>query len=263
MIQTVAELLQALMDKERETLPEFKEIQHPGIFGEMYEGLTQELLKRALFKGFDLRVVRGKVRNSKNVLSREIDCMVVYGDGEPIPYTNKFIYSYERVVMIVEIKKTLYGKELKDAFDLFHHFWREVYEERVIRKGLVEDAWRALFRTNLPMNNQVESFSINHQTIRHSLLTEAELPVRVIFGYDGYVDEFGLREAVITYLEEIAQQPLDQRMRFNPNTFPNLIVCRKATLIKLNGMPYSGMMDGDFWCWMGSRKSGGFFSLVE
>ena len=122
MIQTVADLLQALMEKEREKLPEFKDIQHTGIFGEMYEGLTKALIGKALFENMDLRVMSGKIVNSKRKLSNQIDCMVVIGAGEEIPYTQEFKYPVEKVVMIVEVKKTLYGADLKDAFELFQQF---------------------------------------------------------------------------------------------------------------------------------------------
>jgi hypothetical protein len=264
MIRTVAEFLEALMESEREKLPEYKDIQHPGIFGEIYEGLTQELLKKVLFDGLDLRVARGKIRNSKGTLSGEIDCMVVLGDGEPIPYTQKFVYPFEKVVMIVEIKKTLYGEQLKDAMDLLHHFWKEVAEVRPPQSGIIEDAWRALFKANLPSVEELDALPFHQQMIRHTLLTEAMLPLRVVFGYEGYADEFGLREGFIGYLEEICNSPLETRLRFNLNTFPNLIVCRKASLIKLDGMPYSGMVDGrGFWWFICSRRSEPFQCLLE
>ncbi|MGD0058581.1 MAG: DUF6602 domain-containing protein [Verrucomicrobiia bacterium] len=264
MIRTVADFLEALMEKEREKLPEYKDIKHPGIFGEMYEGLAQELLKRALFNGIDIRVVRGKVRNSRGNLSGEIDCMIVLGDGEPIPHTQKFIYPFEKVVMIVEIKKTLYGEQLKEAMNLFRHFWKEVAEVRPPQSGLVEDAWRALFRANLPSAEQVDALPFHEQLIRHTLLTEALLPLRVVFGYEGYVDEFGLREGFIGYLEEIVSLPFEGRPRFNLNTFPNLVVCGKASLIKLDGMPYSGTLDSmGFWWFIGSRRSEPFLGLLE
>jgi hypothetical protein len=56
MLRTIADLLEALMAKEREKLPEYDAIQHPGLFGEMYEGLTKKLVGKALFEGIDLRV---------------------------------------------------------------------------------------------------------------------------------------------------------------------------------------------------------------
>ena len=81
MIRTVADLLEKLMVKEREKLPEYDDIQHPGLFGEMYEGLAKALVGKALFEGMDLRVASGKIRNAKGNLSGQIDCMVgVFGE---------------------------------------------------------------------------------------------------------------------------------------------------------------------------------------
>jgi len=264
MIHTVADLLEALITKERENLPAYADIEHTGIFGAMYEGLTQDVLSRGLFAGADLRVVRGKVQNSKGTLSRQIDCMVVIGDGKPIPYTEEVFYPVDQVVMIVEVKKTLYGDALKEALELFQHFWAEVAEEGNLRTGTINDAWRSMFFQNLPKPDVVEKLPFHQQQIYHSLVTEATLPVRVIFGYDGYVDEHGLRKGLIKYLEEINELPIEKRPRFNINTFPNLIVCKQASLIKLDGMPYPGViMEDGSWIFMASRGEAPFYSLLE
>jgi len=252
------------MEKERETLPEYDDIQHPGLFGEMYEGLAKALVGKALFEGMDLRVASGKIQNSKGNLSGQIDCMVVLGSGEPIPYTHHFTYGAEKVVMIVEVKKTLYGAKLNEAMDLFRQFWREVAEINPPQTELINNAWRALFKRNLPKASEIAALPFHEEMIYHTLLVEAALPLRVVFGYDGYVDEYGLREGLVGYLEDITALPIENRPRFNINTFPNLIVCRKASLIKLDGMPYSGMIDGKgYWWWMGSRRAEPFHSLLE
>jgi len=264
MIHTVADFLEALMEKQRERLPKYNDIQHTGLFGDMYEGLAKDLIDRALFDGMDLRVASGKIRNSKGDLSGQIDCMVVLGPGQEIPYTQHSIYHIEKVLMIVEVKKTMHGAKLKEALDLFRCFWKEISEVGQPKTGLINDAWRALFKKNLPSETQVNNLPFHEQMIYHSIHVEAVLPLRVVFGFDGYVDEYGLREGFVDYLEEVAKQPLDVRPRFNINAFPNLIICRKASLIKLDGMPYSGMIDGrGFWWWMGSRRSGPFHSLLE
>lgn len=252
------------MEKERETLPEYDDIQHPGLFGEMYEGLTKALVGKAIFEGMDLRVASGKIRNSKGNLSGQIDCMVVLGSGEPIPHTQHFTYAVDKVVMIVEVKKTLYGAKLHEALELFRQFWREVAEVNPPQTALITDAWRALFKRNLPKASEVSTLPFHEEMIYHTLLVEAALPLRVVFGYDGYADEYGLREGLVGYLEGITALPIEKRPRFNINTFPNLIVCRNASLIKLDGMPYSGMIDGrGFWWWMASRRTEPLHSLLE
>ena len=190
--------------------------------------------------------------------------MVVLGPGEPIPYTQHFTYAVDKVVMLVEVKKTLYGAKLNEAMDLFRQFWKEVAEVNPPQTELINDAWRVLFKRNLPKATEVAGLPFHEEMIYHTLLVEAALPLRVVFGYDGYVDEYGLREGLVGYLEGVTLLPPEKRPRFNTNTFPNLIVCRKASLIKLDGMPYSGMIDvRGFWWWMGSRGSEPFHSLLE
>lgn len=264
MIRTVADFLTALLERERAGLPKYSEIQHPGIYGAMYEGLTQSLLNKALFENTDLRVVSGKIRNSKGALTKQIDCMVVVGDGERIPYTHDFIYPLDQVVMIVEVKKTLHAAELRDSFLLFQHFWAHVAERVALQTGLVEDAWRSLFRRNLPAPEAVRELPFQEQMVYHSIVSEACLPLRVVFAYDGFADEYALRSGFVKILEEIAQAPLEKRPRFNINTFPNLIICRTASLVKLDGMPYPGMLaPEDAWIWLASRGSQPINVLLE
>lgn len=264
MLRTVADFLEAMIIQERKRLPKFAQIQHPGLFGSMYEGLTKALLDRAVFEGMDLRVVSGMVRNSEGILSRQIDCMVVLGDGEQIPHIDEFIYPFEKVVMVVEVKKTLYGADLADAMELFHQFWEDVAEVQNPQSLLFRDAWRALFKRNLPLPKDAENLPFHEEMIYHTLRCEAILPVRVVFGYEGYKDEYTLREGFVGYLDGLVKRPPETRLRFNINTFPNLIVCRNASLVKLDGMPYSGSVDErGWWWWMGSRRLKPFHVLLE
>lgn len=82
------------------------------MIGDMYEGLTRDLLSRSLFADLDLRVVTGKVRIDANTYSSQIDAMVVIGDGEQMPFSQHYLYPPEQVVAAIEVKKTLYGLEV-------------------------------------------------------------------------------------------------------------------------------------------------------
>jgi hypothetical protein len=264
MIRTVADLLHALLTKEREKLPDYSAIQHPGIFGEMFEGLTKLVLGKGLFEGLDLRVVSGKIRNSAGKLSLHIDCMIVIGEGEQIPHTSHFFYPLDRVVMIVEVKKTLYGAALQEALELFRHFQREIAEPLPAKSQLLGDAWRGLFRENLPKREEFATRPFDQQMIYHTLVVEACLPPRVVFGYDGYVDEHGLRSGFIKILENAGARPLEERPRFNINSFPNLIVCRGNSLIKLDGLPYNGdLLSNGEWIWLASSHANPLNILLE
>lgn len=81
MLNTVSDLLQKLLEKEKDVL-KTQQITHPGIIGDMYEGLAKNILDKALFKGLNLSVKDGFVRGDDGRLSRQIDCMIVEGDGE-------------------------------------------------------------------------------------------------------------------------------------------------------------------------------------
>lgn len=86
MIDSVAQLLEGILATQLPILgEESKRLQNPGMIGDMYEGLTRDLMERAVFDGLGLRIAKGKIRNSAGDLSRQIDCMIVVGGGEPIP----------------------------------------------------------------------------------------------------------------------------------------------------------------------------------
>jgi hypothetical protein len=91
MIRTIADLLDELRQKEVATLGKWR-LNHAPMTGAMYEGLTRDLLDRAVFDGLDLRVVDGKIASAWGELSDQLDCMSVRGEGDSIPYTASHIY---------------------------------------------------------------------------------------------------------------------------------------------------------------------------
>jgi len=115
-IKTLAELLDRLKAKELEAIARFGDLGHQGMIGDMYEGLTRELLTKSLFEGQGLRVVTGKVRMPDGSYSKQMDAMIVMGEAQLLPHTDQFIYPPERVIAAVEVKKTLYATALDDAY---------------------------------------------------------------------------------------------------------------------------------------------------
>src|SRR5690606_26598097 len=140
MINTVADLLNEFSHKEQELLKTYDIIKHPGIIGDMYEGLTKEILDKSIFEGLGLKVRAGKITSSKKELSGEIDCMLVVGDGQKIPYTDKYIYDSSKVIAVIQVKKNLYTKDIQDSFknlksviDVTEERDGEEYHGRLIR----------------------------------------------------------------------------------------------------------------------------------
>jgi hypothetical protein len=217
----------------------------------MYEGLTRHLLERTAFEGLDLRVVDGKITNTSGDLSDQIDCMLVVGEGTPIPYTNSFIYPIGQVLVVIEVKKTLYSTTLEQAYDnlssvvRLHRIGDEKF--RAARR-----AFRAITHRDVSSDEWAD-IPYGDKMLFHCLVQDSLAPLRVVFGYDGFASESGLRNAFLDYLERqlplrTAQSSpeLDKPVHgFGPSALPNLIVCADRVLVKLNGIPYSAHIVGE------------------
>ncbi|WP_417266108.1 DUF6602 domain-containing protein [Brumimicrobium sp.] len=249
MIKSVADLLKGFLEKETQLLKSYDIVKHPGIIGDMYEGLTKEILHKSIFDGLDLRICAGKIKNSKNNFSGEIDCMLVVGDGEKIPYTDKFIYDSSKVVAVIQVKKNLYSKDLKDSFTNLKSVV-DITEERDGEKfhsNLLRTAYRAICQTELPNRSDLEKLPFEKQMLFHILTLEAFYPARIVWGYNGFKSEYSLRNSMINFLEKNISTKDEKIRGFDPLGFPNLIICENNSLIKNNGIPFAYPIDKDLW----------------
>ena len=82
MIHDISNLLRSFAEREVEVL-EAAGIRHAPTVGEMYEGLTADILGRTIPPGLDLKVVSGFAEDHNGKLSNQIDCMLVRGEGTP------------------------------------------------------------------------------------------------------------------------------------------------------------------------------------
>lgn len=252
MIRTLGELLHKFIEHEQQILQGYSFIEHPGMIGDMYEGLTQEFARRALPPGSDLRVVTGKIINSKSELSKQIDCMLVEGEGHKIPHTDHYIYPTQQIVMIIEVKKKLNKENLISALELHRNYWSHIYEPKAMPANLLCDAWRSIHGTELPTRSELRQLSLESQSLYHALLIEANMPVRVIFGFDGYKTEKGLRDGLLDIIEEMMKK---EKAPFSPVSLPSLIVSGDISITKFNGMPFVAPYDhtAHSWTFYGSR----------
>ncbi|MGV9616816.1 DUF6602 domain-containing protein [Nocardia xishanensis] len=250
MIKTVAELLHQLMEKEREVL-DAVQLTHAPTIGNMYEGLSQNLLTRALPEGPDLRIVGGFVVDGLGNTSGQIDCMLVRGEGSPIPYTSDYFWHIRDVIAVFEIKKTLYSAELREAFQ---HLNEVRIIERSYRRSSSSDddlvdmeSVRRTFaettRTVAPAYDSIESLPYHRNVLFHTLVIEHISPLRIILGYHGFKSEHRFRMALYEFVKDhIGQQG------FGVGGFPQLIVSGAFSLVKANGQPYSApLLEDDWW----------------
>lgn len=246
MISTIYELLSSLKDKGIAEIEPYLNIQHNPTIGDMYEGLTKEIVDKAIFKGLDLRVSSGKIKNIYGVLSRQVDCMIVIGEGDKIPFTNDYIYDVNMVVAVIEVKKNLFTSDLDSAYNNLRSISDIAEPNRSMDITLLRNAFKLITKTELPEPDEVEKLSFEKQMIYHSLAMECFLPARIIFGYDGFKSEYSLRENFIKYIYE--QQKEKGYVRgFGAVTLPNLIICGENTLVKTNGFPYVVGLNTDDW----------------
>lgn len=259
MIKTVGGLLEKLVQVERQKLAEFSIVNHPGLIGDMYEGLAREITQAALSPASDLRVVKGKITNSKGDYSRQIDCMIVHGEGEQLPYTDHWIYDVKDVIAVVEVKKSLYGADLADGIDLMADLSRRIYQPKSMPSNLLRDAWASITGSALP--DDPSGLPLGEKYLYHSLVIEANLPVRIVLGFDGFASEAGLRNALVKLLDATDSGGIP----LVPLALPSLVLCRDASLIKLNGMPYGAPFwpKKGSWGFMGSRGVKPLHVLLE
>lgn len=250
MIRTVAEFLRELMEREREAL-DGSTLKHAPTIGSMYEGLSVDLLSRAVPPGLDLQVVAGFITDGSERLSGQIDCMLVRGSGTAIPYTTGFVWHVRDVIAVFEIKKTLYSAQLTEAFAHLNEV-REL-EHRYIQtlRGTddqveIESAVRAFAETAgrmPPGYSDIATLPFHLEVLFHTLVMEHHSPLRVIIGFHGFQSEHGFRKALYDHLKENVGVS-----GFGVGSFPQLIVSGAYSMVKANGHPFSvPLVDEDWW----------------
>lgn len=261
MIKTVADFLQELRAKELEAIQGFEDVGHQGMIGDMYEGLTRELLHRALFDGADLRVVSGKVRMPDGRMSRQMDAMVVVGVGKAMPRTTHWIYPPEQVVAIVEVKKSLYATALDEAYQNLRSINDDYYMSRIPREWF-RSVYRLVAKDELPADGDLNRLPLRLRGLAETLMWDVALPARIVFGYDGYANEYTLREGFFGYLQRVFESGVSEG--YGPAGLPSLILCGKCSLVKLNAMPYCARTDSDReWLVYGSSAHNPLRFLLE
>jgi hypothetical protein len=254
MINTIADILLKLKAEEEKKINEFSSkyetTLHPTIIGDMYEGAAKNLLEKTIFKQLDLKVTSGQIVNKKGDLSAEVDCMIVEGNGQQIPNTDKYIYDISDVIAVIEIKKNLNKADLLDSYFKMEKLSR-MFDPRDMSENeyrMFRDAFRSITRIEVPAHKDVDKFPLEIQMIYHTLLVESLMPLRIVFGFYGYKSMQSLRQGFINFLDNHISTEEKLIKGFGPGSFPNHIFTRNSSLVKANGMPYFGTLDeNSFW----------------
>jgi hypothetical protein len=266
MIRTIADLLLQL--KERESLKlESAGIKHAPTIGDMYEGLSRHLLGLALPGTPGLQLSSGFIVDDLGRISGQIDCMIVRGEGTKIPYTNDFKWHVKDVIAVIEIKKSLYGRDLADAFDHLHdvHEIEFGYLQARWQKGDTANvsqavkAFAELTGTGGPRNNQeISSMDPRMRLVFQTLAHEQLQAIRIIFGFGGYQSQRNFRKAVADIIEKQVGVPGRGVL-----AFPQLITSGRYSLVKTNGMPFSTSMIDGKWPFCSSSSANPILLMLE
>lgn len=265
-MQILSELINRFVNEEKIIL-NTSPVTHPVLIGQMYEGLTKDILDKIDLSHHELKVVSGIIRAGE-FQSGEIDCMIVMGNGDKIPYTDKFYYSIDKVVAVFEIKKNLFSREINDAYQHLD----EVFQLSKINCQLKQDAGTLNFDTtraaheflNLfakwpPRYEDNSSLPLHQRVIYHSLVRDWLSPLRIAIGYNGFKSEEALRKGVIKIYDN-----KELMSGYGVQNMPNLMISDGYSIIKTNGMPYKGSWEEEKgWCWLASSDTNPILLIME
>lgn len=263
MIQTATDLLTKLIEAERRIIEAQPDLNHMPMLGDMYEGLARHAMEHVVFQGLGLSVVEGKIKYSDGTLSGQIDCMIVCGEGDKLPHTSHHIYEMEQVIAVMEVKKTLYSRGLEDSFLHLRDVNDLNAKYNIGLAKLAASAWRAIMVRPYP--NEGEALGAQEDMIRHVLNVFSHQPIRIVLGYDGFKSEFALREGLCRFLKKQIKGAQDPVPGFGAASFPSLIISSKASVVRLDGMPYAGSLTpgDDYWPLLASSSGNPFQILLE
>ncbi len=240
MIRSISDILDAFRAAEAAELAK-SNITHPVLIGNMYEGLTQEILERAIPPGLGLQVVGGLIIDGFGGQSGQIDCMLVQGAGTPVPYVhNQYQWHVKDVIAVFEVKKNLYAGDLTDAYghlgtvlQSYSNWIQNQKESSTVNLKPTLRGYAQATGKVAPPSDEWREMPMDEHMILTTIMTDQLAPVRIIFGYEGYGTENGLRRGLVDYLKEN-----QKKSGFGPYHLPNLIVAKGGSLVKLSGHPY-------------------------
>lgn len=244
MINTLSDLLKSFVEAEKAALNKY-DIKHRPTIGDMYEGLTKELVNRSIFTGLNLVV---STQSFIEGCDTEFDVILAEGDGETIPYTTSKKYLPSQVIAVFQVKKTLTSQELRNSYDNLKQV-AKVFRDNItdIDASMVSDSLINICHKEMAAYKKGQ-LTPQEESIYHTLVMDSFFPLRIILGYNGYKTEEGLRDAFVNFIDDNTSTETTKKTGFSPLTFPNLIISDGFSLVKLTGCPYcSSLKEANGW----------------
>lgn len=265
-MHALSELLKKIRDREKLVLDDYQ-IEHGPTIGKMYEGLTKRLLNESELDKYGAKVVSGFMQVGAHK-SRQVDCMVVIGDGQRVPHTDEFIYPISQVLAVMEVKKSLFSTEMADAYEHLNDTLRlskidyELREQEDSLNFSTERAateYMSLFGEQAPRYGKDTPLPFHKRLVYHNLVRDNLTPVRIAIGYNGYKSEQSLRNNIDKIYDGKANQP-----GYGVINMPNLIISDGFSVVKTNGLPYKGFWDDeDGWGFLATSSENPLLLILE
>lgn len=257
MILKVADLLHAMARRE-EIAIERKGIKHAPTIGAMYEAMTADILQSAIPLEAHISVLNGFVRFADGTLSGQMDCMIAQGEGEKLhDRLDGRIVPLANVIAVIEVKKTLYHEDMRDSFEHLRQIPPDAAFENRFRR-LHADATNGALGLRVDLMETVQDLSPQQREVMAHITRDVYRPARIALGYHGYKSHSGFRSAMSRYLQANVGA-----YGFGPANFPDLMISGRHCLVKMNGIPYSSRMAGDFWPFLASYSGNPIIPLLE
>lgn len=263
-IYSLSDLLYALAKQENEVLKSYG-IQHRPTIGNQYEGLTAEILSKSIFGDLQLTVARNSFIEGSNT---EYDIILADGTGMSVKYSERqFIFKPQQVLAVIQVKKNLYGAEVKDSYEnlatIAPLYYGKPTEEYVCR-------WATTSVRN-SLGKHVSAYkkgelSLDEEYLYHTLVTDPQIPVRIVLGYNGYSSETNFRKGIVEYLETCKTTANARKNGYGPNDMPNLIVCEGFSCVKITGSPFCPLYNpsnNGWWNLLGTSSYNPMYFLLE
>jgi hypothetical protein len=173
--------------------------------------------------------------------------MLVRGEGEPIPYTDAFVWHVKDIIAAIEVKKRLHSAELSDAVEhlrsittLETAYLKQAAAEQPNEPVDLQPALKAFAETTRrvpPSHKDVDQLPIHEQLIYHTLITEQTSAIRIVLGLHGFKSEAAFRRAMVDHLT--ANVGVEG---FGPGSLPQLIICCPSFILQVKASPVVPML---------------------
>jgi hypothetical protein len=237
MIKTVAQMLEQFLAKEKAVLNS-SNITQTTTIGTMWENVSKSILCKSL-PCDNLTVGSGFAEHPSGTLSKEFDCVLAIGEGRKIPYTDKLIFRPEQIVAIVQVKKTLYTKDLDDGFRNLQDILNFEIPHPPNCLMTVRRSFQII--ANVPLPDDIALLNPSLKGLYQMLLCEAVNPCRILLGYYGFKTEDTFRQGIIDILMSFAGEK-----GWGPPSMPGYVIGNGFAAVKNTAMPYGLRMVNDW-----------------